>query len=231
MNNTELTTTPQNPISLLAGQDMSGIDTEKLGKLMELQERWEARQSEKMLADALANFQSTCPSAIKSRKSDRGQFASLDDIMFAIRATLAANGLSVSFDTNTPEAGKLTAVCHVMHRDGGRFSREVTVPVDSAMRANDTQKMGSAISYAKRYALVAALNIIVSDHDDDGQGAGTKTITAIQAEELTNMLKSTPQGTLEAMLQWAGVETLAELPAAKYNGAKRAITTKMNAKP
>lgn len=210
---------------------MSGIDTDKLSKLMELQERWEARQSEKMLADALANFQSTCPSAIKSRKSDRGQFASLDDIMFAIRATLAANGLSVSFDTNTPEAGKLTAVCHVMHRDGGRFSREVTVPVDSAMRANDTQKMGSAISYAKRYALVAALNIIVSDHDDDGQGAGTKTITALQAEELNEMLYNTPQGTLEALLKWAGVETLAELPTAKFSKAKAAIQAKQKPKP
>jgi hypothetical protein len=224
--NTQLST-PQNPISLLAGQDMSGIDTEKLSKLMELQERWEARQCEKLLADAMANFQASCPSTIKSRKSDRGQFASLDDIMFAIRSTLANNGLSVSFDTNTPESGKLTAVCHVMHRDGGRFNREVTVPVDSAMRANDTQKMGSAISYAKRYALVAALNIIVSDHDDDGQNAGTKTITALQSDELTDMLFNAPAGTLEALLEWAGVETLAELPSAKFNTAKKAIAAKM----
>jgi hypothetical protein len=87
--------------------------------------------------------------------------------------------------------------------------------------------MGSAISYAKRYALVAALNIIVSDHDDDGQNAGTKTITAIQADELNDMLFNAPVGTLEALLEWAGVTTLAELPASKFNTAKKAIAAKM----
>ena len=164
-------------MALLVGADLSSVDTDKLEKLMQLQERWEDKQADKALADALAEFQSTAPSTFKGRKSDRGHFASLDDIMLAMRVSLATNGLSISFDTATPEAGKLTAVCHVLHKDGGTLSRSVTVPVDSAMRANDTQKMGSAISYAKRYALTAALNLIVSDHDDDANSAGEEWIT------------------------------------------------------
>jgi hypothetical protein len=35
------------------------------------------------------------------------------------------------------------------------------------MRVNETQKFGAALSYAKRYALQGALNIVVTDEDTD----------------------------------------------------------------
>jgi hypothetical protein len=225
---TELTTPQAAPMSLLLGADLSTVDTDKLEKLMQLQERWEAKQADKALASALASFQSTAPSTFKGRKSDRGQFASLDDIMLAIRESLASNGLSVSFDTQTPEPGKLTAVCHVMHKDGGAFNRSVTVPVDSAMRANDTQKMGSAISYAKRYALTAALNLIVSDHDDNGGAAGTPNITAAQIAEIEGLLAQIPAtDTKDKMLQWLQVETLADIPADAFRKVIKTLNDKL----
>jgi hypothetical protein len=225
---TELSTPQAAPMSLLLGADLSTVDTDKLEKLMQLQERWEAKQADKALAAALASFQSTAPSTFKGRKSDRGQFASLDDIMMAIRESLASNGLSVSFDTQTPEPGKLTAVCHVMHKDGGAFNRSVTVPVDSAMRANDTQKMGSAISYAKRYALTAALNLIVSDHDDNGGSAGTPNITAAQIAEIEGLLAQIPAtDTKDKMLQWLQVETLADIPADAFRKVIKTLKDKL----
>lgn len=99
--NQSLTTTPQSPsapMALLVGADLSTVDVEKIKSLMDLQERYETKQADKALAAALAEFQSTAPSTFKGRKSDRGQFASLDDIMIAIRSSLASNGLSISFD-------------------------------------------------------------------------------------------------------------------------------------
>jgi hypothetical protein len=227
---TQALTTPAQsaPMSLLIGADLSTVDTDKLEKLMELQERYEAKQADKALASALAEFQSTAPSTFKGRKSDRGQFASLDDIMLAIRSSLASNGLSISFDTETPEAGKLTAVCHVLHKDGGTFSRSVTVPVDSAMRANDTQKMGSAISYAKRYALTAALNLIVSDHDDDANSAGESWITPDQSSDIHELLETLNDPTVKPkMLQWLGVAKVEEIPASKYDATIKNLRAKL----
>lgn len=215
-------------MALLVGADLSAVDTDKLEKLMQLQERWEEKQADKALAAALAEFQSTAPSTFKGRKSDRGQFASLDDIMLAIRASLAANGLSISFDTETPEAGKLTAVCHVLHKDGGTFSRSVTVPVDSNMRANDTQKMGSAISYAKRYALTAALNLIVSDHDDDANSAGQAWINANQSADIHELLETLADPTIKPkMLQWLGVASVEEIPASRFDAVIKNLKAKM----
>lgn len=215
-------------MALLVGADLSSVDTDKLEKLMQLQERWEDKQADKALAAALAQFQSTAPSTFKGRKSDRGQFASLDDIMLAIRASLATNGLSISFDTQTPEAGKLTAVCHVLHKDGGTFSRSVTVPVDSAMRANDTQKMGSAISYAKRYALTAALNLIVSDHDDDANSAGESWITPDQSADIHELIAAINDPTVKKnMLKWLQVATVEEIPASKFQTVMKNLNAKL----
>jgi hypothetical protein len=115
-----------------------------------------------------------------------------------------------------------------MHKDGGAFNRSVTVPVDSAMRANDTQKMGSAISYAKRYALTAALNLIVSDHDDNGGSAGTPNITAAQIAEIEGLLAQIPAtDTKDKMLQWLQVETLADIPADAFRKVIKTLKDKL----
>lgn len=216
------------PMTLLAGMDMSKVEPDKLEKLLDIQAKWEGREAEKRLAEAMAAFQRDVPSIIKSRKSHVGNFASLDDIMYAIRPVLADNGLSISFDTSIPAPGQLTAICHVMHSGGAKFNRSVTAPVDQKMSVNDTQKMGSAVSYCKRYVLIAALNLIVSDHaDDDGKGAGTQYITAEQVNELETKLSYCPAGTLASLLEWAEAPSLATIEAGKFPTALKTLKSKI----
>ena len=46
----------------------------------------------------------------------------------------------------------------------------VRVPIDKSGYMNPTQQHGSAISYAKRYALCDAFGILTADEDDDAIG-------------------------------------------------------------
>lgn len=219
-------------MTLLVGMDMKQVDPDKLGQLLEIQAQWEDRQAQKALADALANFQKDCPSILKTRRSNNAAYASLDDIQFAIKSALSSNGLSVSFDTETPEPGKLKAICYVLHSGGAGFSRSVTVPVDTQMKVNDTQKHGSAVSYCKRYAIIAALNLNVSDHeDDDGAAAGTATISAIEADEISTLLDkfNDRELVLVSMLEWVGVESISQIPSAKIGAVLANLKKKLKA--
>lgn len=222
--------TPQNPMALLMGADLSTIDPDKLEKLLALQERWEDRQAEKALAAALSDFQAECPTIKKERKNTHlnTAYAKIDDIMAAIQPVLSRHGLSVSFDTPSNKES-LTAICYVMHSAGAKFSRQVTVPVDTGMRgANITQQLGSASSYAQRYALIAALNLNVTDRqDDDGGVSGAASLSDEESNQIHAMLEECPQGTVGNFLRFFESETVEEIPARDFNKAVTMLKAKI----
>jgi len=158
------------PMQLMQAMIERGTDPDQLEKMLALQERWEANQARKSFAAAMAQFQAACPTILKSKKADRYNYAPLDEILRTIRPHLDAAGLSISFNTSTKD-GVITAYCTVTHRDGHSVTSEFSAPVDPAMKVNDTQKAGSANSYAKRYSLCNALNLVGSEFDDDGYSA------------------------------------------------------------
>lgn len=213
------TTPPENPMALLMGADLSTIDPDKLEKLLALQERWEDRQAEKALAAALSAFQAECPTIKKERKNEhlRTAYAKIDDIMATIQPVLSKHGLSVSFDTPSTKES-LTAICYVMHSAGAKFSRQVTVPVDTGMRgANITQQLGSASSYAQRYALIAALNLNVTDRqDDDGATSGSGKITEEQANEIYQLMDPLPPERRKGVLEWIKAESVEHIMAKDF---------------
>jgi hypothetical protein len=167
-----------NPLAMLATALEKGHDVEKLGKLMDLAERYEANQARKAYAAALSQFQAEAPPIIENKiayvNTDKGSYsysyADLDAIMATIRPTLKATGLSVTFDTAISDDGKqITSLCHVMHAAGHVETRRFVCPVDQALRMNDSQKMGSANSYANRYNVLNALGLTAGE-DNDGVG-------------------------------------------------------------
>lgn len=146
------------------------FDVEKLGQMMELQDRWEKKEAAKSWGQALARFQAECPPVGKDKDAGSGNFqyryAGYEDVMRVISPVLANCGLTISFSSEPVGEAKIKITCYITHETHTE-SREFTCPVPSQMKVNDTQKMGAALSYAKRYALVAALNIVVSGEDSD----------------------------------------------------------------
>ena len=219
------------PMALILMAAAANADPARLEKLMELQERWERNESAKSFAVAITDFQRDCPQIQKKRgvSMTGGNhpdylYAGLDDIMAIISPILARNGLSVSFSANLTTDGKLTADCTIRH--GMHVEKSsVTLPVPSQMRVNDTQKMGAAFSYAKRYALCAALNITVTNEDVDAKGLKGNPITDQQASALQGMIDGYGVDAAK-FLAWAGVARLEDLPASRYEDAHRLLKAK-----
>lgn len=219
----------QTPMSLIQMAVQANADPDRLEKLMALQERWESNKAADAFSDSMAAFQAECPAVLKGREASfKGQkaynFASLDDIMAVIQPLLSKHGLTVGFSATIRE-GNIHVICRV--RKGRHVEEsEASLPVPADMRVNDTQKAGAAISYAKRYALCAALNITVTDRDTDGAGLDTQTITDEQAIVLSDMCDGLPDGTKDKMVAWLQVDSIYSIPAKRFNECKAMLKKK-----
>jgi hypothetical protein len=129
------------------------------------------------ISKAMANAQGEMEPALKSSKNPfyKSNYADLAAIMESIKVPLKKNDLSVWQDVITNEKG--ISVCTMVSHSSGQWIE--FGPLEIALAKRDAQSVGSAITYAKRYALSAAVGV-VSDNDDDGEAAmgrnATKTV-------------------------------------------------------
>ena len=189
-----------------------GSDVGQLERMIALVERWQDRNAQADFAAALNRFQSLCPTVFKGRATKEGssgfgyKFASFDDIMRAAAPALAECGISIGFDTTQDlEKGLLIVKCRI--RVGSYYEdRTFACPVASSLKVSDAQKFGSALSYAKRYCLCAALNIVTTDHDDDGQG----TIEFIDEDQVAALEAMIAEKNVDMVrfLKWAEIASL-----------------------
>lgn len=97
----------------------------------------------------------------------RSKFASLASVRNAVVPVLAAEGLAISQKPSV--ANGEVVVDTVLMYGNEREVSTLTMPVAKA----DAQGIGSAITYARRYALMAVCGV-VGDDDDDGNQAVAK---------------------------------------------------------
>lgn len=120
------------------------------------------------LAAALAKAQAEMVPAHKDKVAKAGQFsyayADLATVIEAAHATLAKHGLSIATSFRCEEWGMIMEMA-LLHASGQRIVTEYPIrPVK-----NDPQGVGSAISYARRYAMMSLINLPTAD--DDAQAA------------------------------------------------------------
>lgn len=95
-------------------------------------------------------------------------YADLGDALGAVRPVLAQHGLAV-VQPVYGEPGTISVQTVIVHRSGERFeSPWLTVAVP---QQGGSQAVGSAITYARRYSLMATLGL--GTDDDDGAAAST----------------------------------------------------------
>lgn len=95
----------------------------------------------------------------------KSKFADLGNVLEAIREPLWANGITIRQEIRD------NAVHTVLqHVDGGFVSSDCPIVCS---KQNDPQAMGSAITYARRYSLMALC--CLAPDDDDGEGAVQRT--------------------------------------------------------
>lgn len=117
------------------------------------------------LAEALAKVQGVIEGAKKDSENPffRSKYADLGAVWDACREQLAVNGLSVA-QTNSPSENGVTVDTTLLHNSGEWISGSLFIPVSKA----DAQAYGSAMTYARRYALAAMIGIYQEDDDAEG---------------------------------------------------------------
>lgn len=124
----------------------------------------------KPLLAALLAVQAEAPPLKKSAENPhfRSKFAPLDKIVETINPILHKHGLVWSTLPGHDEYGPALTY-RLAHAESGEVL-EGTMPL--LLSKQDAQGQGSAITYARRYALCAVLNLVAED-DDDGARAAT----------------------------------------------------------
>jgi ERF superfamily protein len=139
----------------------------------------------KELAAALAEAQADFPAiprdrtvTVKTKSGATYQFsyAPLDTILANIRPAMKKNGLAFLQSVNG-EALTTTLI----HKSGEWITSD---PLPIKVVEAGSQAMGSAITYAKRYALTALLGI-VTEEDDDGAAADGHESKPVEKSRIT----------------------------------------------
>ena len=123
-------------------------------------------ESIKELAGALSKAQNEMSGAAKDSKNPffKSSYADLGAVVRAIKESFATNGLSYS-QFPLMEEGKVGVETILIHSSGEWISSVLLLPITK----QDPQAAGSAITYARRYALQAIAGI--PSEDDDGNHA------------------------------------------------------------
>lgn len=229
------------PIEPTRGQIMMAIaksgvtkdNAEAMRVLAELQYRDEDRRAEMEFNKAFVLMQAEIPKirATKPVPNDDGStryaYAPFEEIDKQARPICQKFGFSYSFCEGQSEAGKVTKVITLFHIGGHKRSNSYSVRIGAGPpKTSDSQKDGSAHTYAKRGALCDCLAIVVEGLDNDARIEGSP-ITKDQAAELRKRVQST--GSDEAdFLKYAGAKTYEEIASSKLGILDRALKKKEN---
>lgn len=171
---------PITPAQMLQMAVAQGADLDRLQKLMDLQERWEANQARRAFAEAMTAFKANAPKLIKNRHvkyaNSKGGFteydhATHDEVTDKIAATLVQHNLSHRWNVEQPTPDSVRVTCTITHVLGHSESVSMLSAPDASGGKNSIQAVASAVTYLQRYTLLAATGMSSSDlaaADNDG---------------------------------------------------------------
>ena len=99
-----------------------------------------------------------------------GKFADLSTVLSTVNPALAANGLAVVHTTKV-EDNKNILITNLLHTSGESITSEMLLPVNTGGRGNPMHQEGGAITYCRRYSLLAILGLNAGIPDNDGDFA------------------------------------------------------------
>lgn len=135
------------------------------------------------LAKAIVLAQGQIEGAKKGKKNDhfKSKYADLASVWDACRDALQANNLAVVQLPCEAPAGYVGLVTTVLHSCGESLSEKYFMPLKDP---TNPQAAGSALTYARRYALAAVIGIC--PEDDDGNAAAVPVKAAATGQAAVN---------------------------------------------
>lgn len=164
-------------------------------------------ESIKELATALSKAQMMVSGAKKDSNNPffKSTYADLSSVVEAIKTAFGENGLSFIQTIEPSDKDEVRVQTVILHSSGEWFSCGIlALPVSK----HDAQGFGSALTYARRYSLSAAVG--VAPEDDDGNGAAK----AAPKKELRAVPKDELPPRIPHMAEFAIADHLANIQAA-----------------
>lgn len=205
-------------LQVITEKIMSGeLTKEKL----DMVERLVAMDAERQFAEAFVALQAEMPKvqATKAVPNNDGTtryvFATYEEIMQQVAPLLQKYAFTVSFSSRF-EPTRVVRILTLQHRAGHKRINEFSVRVGQGPpKASEAQADGAAATYAKRFALTDALNIVVSHMDNDASLEGAP-VTPEQADELERRVALT-NSDKKRFLEFAGATSFATIPSTRYD--------------
>ena len=117
------------------------------------------------IAKAIAMAQAEIGTLHKDAKSHHGKYATLAATLEAVAGAYSSNHIAITQHPGGPR-GELHLTTLLLHESGEWIASTITMSTGAKSAAQD---VGSAVSYARRYALQAVAGI--APEDDDGAAA------------------------------------------------------------
>lgn len=159
------------------------------------------------LTSALAKFHKAVGTIHKNSRAQYGQFASLADVLSAIATPLSDAGLAVT-QTFIPTEGATILRTTLRHSSGETVDSDV--PLIEVKGRNALHDWGGAVTYMRRFSLLAILNLAAGMEDDDGDSADTKPAPQQTKPQSKPPVKTTPTPAQPQPAQAKAVESPAQ---------------------
>lgn len=200
------------------------FDVEKLSKLLEVKERWDAAEARKAFVAAMAEFKANPPQINKNRHvsftTNRGtteyDHATLDHVCEVVSDALSKVGISHRWETEQTDS-LIRVTCVLTHVLGHSERTTLAAPADDSGGKNRIQAIGSAVTYLQRYTLLSATGLAVKGSDNDARPLKPppQRITDEQMKEIKGLVEAT-KADMHRLLKWRQVDSLSELDQEDY---------------
>jgi hypothetical protein len=198
------------------------------------------------LAAALPLFHQKVKTIHKAAKGQYGEFADLATVLGEVTPKLSECGLSVTQTFEPHGDDDMLLVTTLLHSSGDVINSKMPLinVVPSGGRSNPLHAWGGAVTYQRRYALLAILNLAAGIKDDDGDAAdgstrgrpqprsnerrqgGDKPSTQSAGAQLQDILIAFGKANTEPELVSVGKQAR-DLPAQHIEAAKRGYATRL----
>lgn len=160
------------------------MDLAKVNGLIDIYERWMAREAVQAYNDAMAGFRSEHVEILKGKLVDfptrdrdggpagrvRYKHAELSDVIDAAGPALSRHGFTWRWDLKELQNKDIEVTCILSHRLGHFEKATLAGPVDTSGKKNALQQKTSTITMLQRATLKAVAGLAEKGDDNDGRG-------------------------------------------------------------
>ena len=202
-------------LSLIEMAVRRGDNLEMVSKLMDLQDRHDAKQAKMFFVKAMSMFKTEHLKIRKNKAvgyqhregggSTSYAYSTLDNILEVAVPVMSQYGLSATWDTKQ-ENGNIIVTCILSHSMGHSETVKMEAAPDKSGQKNPIQQVASTVSYLERYTFLAITGLSVGDNpsDDDGRSGGGG--ENLPEEEKKKLIAKVNKCTTLKALEQVGVE-------------------------